>query len=283
MIVSKGKIFHSFLFFCAIVIFCGASVFSVSANGAKKLGHVGVQLYTVQSEMEKDFEGTLKRVAALGYDEVEFAGLFGHDPREVHTLVGKLGMKIVSSHINSEILKTNPEAAIEETKSLGAKYMVLAWIPPEQRQTLADWNNWVILINRVGKMCDEKGIRFLYHNHNFEFEKVEGVEPYDLLLEKADRRYVGFELDIYWLKLAGREPEPLFARYPKGFPLSHVKDMSKDKRAMVDVGDGKIDFAKIFKQSKISGMNHYFVEHDDTKVPFETLEKSIKYLRGLKF
>lgn len=278
--MNRKKIFYKFLFLCALTIFCGASVFSVSAKNLKR---IGVQLYTVRSEMDTDFEGTLKRIAALGYDEVEFAGLYGRDPKEVRALVKKLGMKIIASHVNSEILKTNPESAIEETEALGAKYMVLAWFPPEQRKTLDDWKNWVILMNRVGKMCSKKGIRFLYHNHNFEFEKVEGVEPYDLLLDTVDRRYVAFELDIFWLKFAGREPEPLFARYPNGFPLSHVKDMSKDEKAMVDVGDGKIDFAKIFKQSKMSGTNHYFVEHDATKAPFQTLEKSIKYLRGLKF
>lgn len=158
-----------------------------------------------------------------------------------------------------------------------------AWFPPEQRKTLQHWKNWVTLINRVGEMSHKKGVRFLYHNHNFEFESVEGVEPFELLLNTVDRRYVSFELDLYWLKLAGRDPEPLFVKYPKGFPLSHIKDMSKTEKAMTDVGDGRINFADIFKQSAASGMRHYFVEHDDTKKPFETLERSINYLRGLRY
>lgn len=252
-------------------------------KGKRHLKRIGVQLYTVRKELEQDFEATLRKIAEIGYDEVEFAGLFGRNPNDVRKLVKKHGMKIAASHINWETLKNDPEAAINETKSLGAKYMVLAWFPPEQRETLDQWKDWIKVINRVAKMSDEKGIGFLYHNHDFEFKKIDGVEPFDLLLENLDRRYVAFELDLYWLKLAGRDPEPLFAKYPKGFPFSHVKDMSKTETAMVDVGDGRIDFAKIFAQSERSGMQRFMVEHDDTKEPFVTLEKSLKYLCELRF
>jgi len=251
--------------------------------GSRRLKRIGVQLYTVRKELERDFEGTLRRVAEIGYDDVEFAGLFGRDPKVVRQIVKKLGMRIAASHINWEKLKNNPEDAINETKSLGAKYMVLAWLPSEERQTLAQWKDWIKIINRVGQMSQQKGIRFLYHNHDFEFKKIDGIEPFDLLLDTVDRRYVSFEIDIYWLKLAGRDPEPLFARYPKGFPFSHVKDMSKSETAMADVGDGKINFARIFAASDTSGMKNFMVEHDNAKDPFKTLEKSLKYLRELRF
>jgi len=278
--MKKQNIFRHSVFLCLLLIYFSATAVLAEARNLKR---IGVQLYTVRNEMEKDFDGTLKRIAALGFDELEFAGLYNRDPKDVRKMVEKLGMKIVGSHINSDKLKENPESLIAETKALGAKYMILAWIPQEHRKTLDDWKNWIILMNKVGKMSQEKGIQFLYHNHNFEFEPVEGIVPFDLILEKIDRRFVKFEVDLYWLKLAGREPENLFAKYPKGFPLSHVKDMSKTENAMVDVGDGRIDFAEIFKQSETSGMKHYFVEHDDTKTPFESLERSIEYLRSLEF
>lgn len=252
-------------------------------NGERKLKKIGVQLYTVRKEMEDDFDGTLRRIAEIGYDEVEFAGLFGRDPTQIRKFVGKLGMKISASHINWDTLKADPESAIRETKLLGAKYMVLAWFPPEHRQTLEQWKELIVFINRVAEMSHKKGIRFLYHNHDFEFKKIDGVEPFDLLLAGVDKRYVAFELDLYWLKLAGRDPEPLFARYPQGFPFSHVKDMSKNEMKMVDVGDGRIDFARIFSRSSESGMKTFIVEHDDTKNPFQTLERSLEYLRGLRF
>lgn len=251
--------------------------------GNRSLKRIGVQLYTVRKELERDFEGTLRRVAEIGYDDVEFAGLFGRDPKAVRQMVKKLGMRVAASHINWEKLKNDPDGAINETKSLGAKYLVLAWLPSEERQTIAQWKDWIKIINRVAKLADGKGIRFLYHNHDFEFKKIDGIEPFDLLLDTVDRKYVSFEIDLYWLKLAGRDPEPLFARYPKGFPFSHVKDMSKSETAMVDVGDGQIDFARIFAESDKSGMKNFMVEHDDTKEPFKTLEKSLKYLRELRF
>lgn len=278
--MKKQNNFRHLVSLCLLIIYFFATA---TVTEARNLKRIGVQLYTVRNEMEKDFDGTLKRIAALGYDELEFAGLYNRDPKTVRKMVEKLGMKIVGSHINSDKLKENPESLIAETKALGAKYMVLAWIPQEQRKTINDWKNWINLMNRVGEMSQKKGIQFIYHNHNFEFEKIENVVPFDLMLEKIDRRYVKFEIDLYWLKLAGREPKDLFAKYPKGFPLSHVKDMSKTENAMVDVGDGKIDFAEIFKQSETSGMKHYFIEHDDTKTPFESLERSIKYLRSLEF
>lgn len=278
--MNQRKIYRNAAVLFLILVCCSATFSSVNAGQLKR---IGVQLYTVRSEMKLDFEGTLKKIAAQGYDEIEFAGLFDRDPKEVRRLVENLGMKIVSSHIDSERLKNDPAGAIKETKLLGAKYLVLAWFPPEQRRTLQDWKNWVILMNRVGEMCRGEKIQFLYHNHDFEFQAVEGVVPFDLLLDTVDRRYVAFELDLYWLKLAGRDPEPLFAKYPKGFPLSHIKDMSKTDQAMTDVGDGRINFAGIFKQSKVSGMRHHFVEHDAAKKPFETLERSINYLRGLRF
>jgi sugar phosphate isomerase/epimerase len=252
-------------------------------NNTNRLKHIGVQLYTVRKEMEKDFEGTLRRVSQIGFTEVEFAGLFGNDPKKVRKLLKKLGMKAVATHIDWRKLKNNPAAAIKETKELGAKYMVLAWFPPEERKTIEQWKDWAKLINRVGKMSHKEGIRFLYHNHDFEFIRIGGVEPFDILLKNVDRRYVSFEVDIYWLTLAGRDVSALFARYPNGFPLSHVKDMSKTEKAMVDVGDGRINFAKIFAQKKRSGMKHYFIEHDDTKNPFLTLERSFKYLKELRY
>lgn len=252
-------------------------------NCERKLESIGVQLYTVRKELEKDFEGTLKRVGEIGYDEVEFAGLFGHDPKEVRKIVNNLGMKIAASHINWETFKNNPEIAINETKQLGAKYMVLAWFPPEERRTIEQWKDWAKLLNKVGKMTDKKGIRLLYHNHDFEFTKINEVEPFDFLLKNVDRRYVSFEIDLYWLKLGERDAESLFEIYPKGFPFAHVKDMSKTDKKMVDVGDGRIDFASIFAKSDTSGMRKFIVEHDDTLDPFLTLERSLKYLRELCF
>jgi sugar phosphate isomerase/epimerase len=278
---------------CAASLFLVGCVFAQQENAPirktkidsqkRKLKKIGVQLYTVRAEMEKDFDGTLRRIASLGYDEVEFAGLFGRDPVQVKKLLADLNIKPVASHINWTTLKKDPQSAIDETLALGADYMIIAWFPPETRDSLKDWEDWISVFNSVGKMSHEQGLKFAYHNHDFEFMPVDGVVPYDLLLNKLDRRYVVMEIDLYWLALGGKEPDALFSEYPGGFHLAHVKDMSKTEQVMVDVGDGRIDFAGIFAESKAAGLRHFIVEHDDTKDPFKSLERSIKYLRQLEY
>jgi sugar phosphate isomerase/epimerase len=277
----KVKILLSLTLFS--IVLCLMLTEIKAQNKSKRLTRIGVQLYTVRKEMEKDFEGTLRRIARLGFTEVEFAGLFGKDPKKIRQLLKELKMRAVASHIDWQRLKNDPAGAIRETKELGAKYMVLAWFPPAERKTLEQWNDWVKLLNRVGKMSFQQGIKLLYHNHEFEFVPIEGIRPFDILLKDVDRRYVGFEIDIYWLMLAGEDIFSLFSRYPKGFPLVHIKDMSKTKKEMVDVGDGKINFGEIFAQQKKSGTKHFFVEHDNSENPFKTLERSFEYLRKLRY
>ena len=277
------KLFKVFAAIIFVALLCLRPAPGQENSGRKSLKRIGVQLYTVRKELEKDFDGTLRRIAEIGFQEVEFASLFGRNPQDVRRLVEKLGMKAVGSHINWKTFKENPESAIEETKALGAKYMILAWFPPEERKTLDQWKEWANRLNQVGRTAKAKGIRLLYHNHDFEFQKIDGVEPFQLLLDTVDRRYVSFEIDLYWLTLGGRTPESVFTEYRRGFPLSHVKDMSKTEQAMVDVGDGRIDFAGIFAQEKVSGMKHFIVEHDNPKDPFETLKRSFNYLRALRY
>lgn len=249
----------------------------------RKLERIGVQLYTLRTQMEADFEGTLRRVAEIGYDEVEFAGFFGNDPADVRELLDELNLTPVASHVNWEGFKNDPAALIEETAALGAPYMILAWLPPEERESLAQWEVWIERLNAAGAMAHERGITMAFHNHDFEFIEVDGVKPYDLIMQKIDRRYVKLELDLYWISLVGEDPANYFAQYKDGFPLSHVKDMAASTSQMADVGAGDIDFAKIFKQAETVGMKHFIVEHDDAPDPFASIEASLTYLRALEY
>ncbi len=242
----------------------------------------GVQLYTVRAAMAQDFEGTLRRVADIGYSEVEFAGLFGHDPATVAGDMKRLGLRVAGSHVDWQRLRDDPAGAIAEAKALGSPYVVFAWMPPEQRHTLEQWNGWIARINQFAKMAHAAGLQFAYHNHDFEFVAINGVRPIDLLMAGLDRRYVKFEMDVYWLVRGGGTPAAFFQLYPGGFPLLHVKDMSRIDMSMVDVGDGRIDFRAIFAQSQLSGATHLLVEHDSSADPFRSLERSLAYLRQLK-
>ncbi|MEY4269773.1 MAG: hypothetical protein RLZZ58_989, partial [Pseudomonadota bacterium] len=158
----------------------------------------GAQLYTVRAAMADDVDATLERVAAAGYTEVEFAGLFGAKAEAVRASLKRLKLRAIASHADWKRLRDEPDAMIAETKALGAKYMVLAWLPPEERQTLAQWRWWIGHMNRVAAKARRQGLRFAYHAHDFEYAAIAGVRPIDLLLADSDRRYVQFEIDIYW-------------------------------------------------------------------------------------
>ncbi len=257
------------------------SAISTSAPApAAQIDHAA-QLYTVRHELESDFAGTLKQVAAVGYKKIELAGLFDRDPALVRSMADALDLQILGSHINWKRLRDDPDGLIEETRILGAEYMILAWLPVEERQTLAQWKAWIEIINDVASQAHHHGIRFAYHNHEFEFEPIDGVEPYDLLLAGVDRRYVTFELDLYWLTVAGRSPERYFQTYPGGFPLIHAKDMDLQTTAMVDAGDGRIDFPAVLRQSEYAGITHLVAEHDVSDHPFRTLRRSLAYFQSL--
>jgi sugar phosphate isomerase/epimerase len=244
--------------------------------------HYGAQLYTVRAEMERDFEGSLRRVADIGYDEIEFAGLFGRNPATIRRLLKRLGLKVVASHVDWKRLRDDPAELIKETKVLGAPYMVLAWLPPEQRQTPEQWRWWVSHLNVVGKMARKQGLRLAYHAHDFEYQAIDDVRPIDLLEQGLNPEFVSFEMDIYWTVKGGGDPVALLRKYPGRFPLAHIKDMSKTDTSMADVGDGQIDFTVIFKAAGHHDFKHMFVERDDSGDPFATLQRSLAYLKNIE-
>jgi len=251
--------------------------------GERHLGAVGVQLYTVRAAMQQDFEGTLRNLAAMGYSEVEFAGLFGRDPAQVATLLEEVGLTAIGSHVTYDRFVADPDGAIEETLALGARYLVFPWLPDAERRTIAQWQDWVALLNRVGQASQDRGLELAYHNHDFEFTPIDGVRPIDVLLDGIDRSVVKWELDLYWLAKAGSEPSEMFERYPGGFPLGHVKDMRLSDQAMVDVGQGDLDFAAVFAQAAQSKMEHFIVEHDEPADPLGSVQNSVTYLKALTF
>jgi sugar phosphate isomerase/epimerase len=251
----------------------------------RRLSRIGMQLYTVRRELEKDFEGTLARVAALGYREVEFAGYFGHKPAEVRSLLKRLGLDAPAAHMQLSELRGDLGPAVRAAHAIGHKYLLVAWLPPEERQSLDNYRRLADLFNEAGARLGREGLRFAYHNHDFEFAPLEGRRPYDLLLERTDPRVVKLEMDLYWAVKGGADPVEYFGRHPGRFHLLHVKDMdATPRRFFADVGRGTIDFKSIFAQSREAGVRHYFVENDEPAgSPFDSLRTSIDYLRRLEF
>ena len=191
-----------------------------------KIERVGVQLYTVRDQLKADFDGTLSKVAAIGYKEVEFAGYFDHTPQQVRAAIDKYGLRSPSCHVQWDVL--TPEkftAEIESAKTIGQSHIVNPWIPEELRKTDDDWKHATDVFNRCGAECKKAGIQFAYHNHWFEFLPVNGKLPYDTLLTLCDQDLVKMEMDLCWITTAGADPLKYFDRYPGRFPLVHVKDV----------------------------------------------------------
>jgi sugar phosphate isomerase/epimerase len=251
--------------------------------GERHLSAIGVQLYTVRAALESDFEGTLRSLADMGYREVEFAGLLGHDPEQVRALLAELGLTAVGSHVDWTRFRDDPSGAIDETLALGAQYLVFPWTPDSERRTLEQWHGWAARLNEVAAASLQRGLPVAYHNHDFEFTPIDGTLPYDVLVADLDPNLVSFELDLYWLAKAGGQPSALFERSPGRFPLGHVKDLRSSDQAIVDVGQGDLDFGAVFAQAAQSGMQHFIVEHDQPADPMQTVQNSIEYLQQLTF
>ena len=251
----------------------------------RKLSKIGLQLYTVRRELEKDFEGGLAKVAALGYSEVEFAGYFNRTPQQVKSVLARNHLAAPSVHLLTAGLRNNLQQTIDAAKTVGHQYVVCAYLLPEERKSLDDYKRLIELFNDAAGRLKSAGLQFCYHNHDFEFEKIDNQIPYDLLLAGTDPKTVKMELDLYWTAKAGQNPLNYFSAYPGRFPLVHVKDMdATPKRFFTEVGRGTINFREIFADSQKAGIKHYFVEQDETPgSPFESIKISIDYLKQLAF
>lgn len=250
------------------------------SHQAPAIGLPGVQLYTVRSLMEVDVGSTLDAVADIGYKEVEFAGYFGLSALEIFSLLERRGLKAPAAHISMETLRTKMGKVIEDARAIGHRYVVVPSIPDEERQSLDNYRRVADELNEWGARMKDSAIGLAYHNHEFEFEEIDGEVPYNLLLELCDPELVSMELDLFWIRDAGFDPIPYFEGYPGRFKLCHVKDMTSDGE-MTDVGSGVIDFATLFGYAELAGLEHFFVEHDEPADPIESIRNSYGTLSDL--
>jgi len=248
-----------------------------------KIERVGLQLYTVRHEMEKDVEGTIARVAASGYKEVEFAGYFKKTPAEIRAMLDRHGLTAPSAHISSFA----PDAwheGLDAAHVIGHQYVVVPWIPEERRTGIDGFKKIAADFNKAAEQARAAGLQFAYHNHDFEFAAVEGKLPYDVLLAETDPKLVQMEMDLYWITKGGQDPLAYFARWPGRFPMVHVKDsMGPPDNKMADVGAGTINWKHIFAQQSQAGIKHFFVEHDQPADAFASIKASCDYLKRLEF
>lgn len=249
----------------------------------RSIDRVGVQLYTVRTEMQRDVEATLARVAAIGYRDVEFAGYFDRLPSEIAALLRSNSLASPSTHIAFDQLRGDWQRVLDDAATIGHEYVAIPWMAAVDLRTIDDWKRIAGLFNERAAQARAAGLRFAYHNHDFEFAPIDSAVPFDALLTETDPDLVDFELDIYWITRAGFDPLDYFARFPGRFSMTHLKDWTgPPENAMTDVGSGVIDFPRIIAAADAAGVRHHFVEHDQPADPMSSIRSSYTYLAGLK-
>jgi sugar phosphate isomerase/epimerase len=261
---------------------------------------LGIQLWTVKSEADKNLEGTLRKVHAAGFREIEFAGYYGKAPADIAKLMKDIGFSLVSTHFDAANIAKSGDKIIADAKALGLKYIVcsspgvspakgeLSWEERMKGLDLADikWN--ADLFNKFGKQVSDAGMVFGYHNHSAEFKKVDGKSGLDHLFGMTDAKHVKSELDVGWAVVAGEDPVALLNRYKDRVIALHVKDVAKrgadgKDPASVALGEGTVDWKKVIGTAHSHGVKHYFYEQEEpfTRPILESVKMSGDYLTKL--
>ncbi len=247
----------------------------------ESLDRIGVQLYTVRSNMQESVERTIEQVARIGYKEVEFAGYFGRSAKDIRALLDTNGLTAPSAHsADLPSIRSRFTQVLEDATTVGHRYVVCASLPRSE-QSADGYKRVAAEFNRAGEQAARAGVTLGYHNHDGEFTPLGTTNGYDILLAECDPKLVTMQMDLFWTRKAGKDPLEYFAKYPGRFASVHVKDMDASG-AMVDVGAGHMPFAQYFAQSGQAGIRHYFVEHDSPTDPMASITASYQHLATLK-
>lgn len=251
----------------------------LAAQSTRRVERVGVQLYTVRDLMAKDVAATLAAVAEAGYVEVETAGTGNLTARQFTVALKNAGLSAPAAHVPLNLMADSPDSVLEAAQTIGYEYIVLPWLAPEQRNA-AGYRQAIDVLNRFGERSQQAGVQLCYHNHDFEFDKMDGQVVYDVMLRECDRELVKFELDLFWAAHANADAAAYLRSDPMRFPLCHVKDRNTAGE-MVSVGKGNIDFPALFAAG--SGVQHYFVEHDQPQDSLASIRDSIAAVQKMRF
>ncbi len=277
-------------------------------SSVRKLSDIGLQLSTVTALMLQDFEGTLTRVAEIGYSQVEFSamGFLGRPVGMVKTLLGELGLKAPVARLSPVLpdnflglsrdgqiatyrarggmqhLMENVAASLEAAVELQQKTLIIPAIMPDQFTSLDQVKANLQLLNQAAGLCSQAGVQLGYHNHNWELAPLDGVVPYDLMLAETDPDKFTFQFDVYWITKGGADIYQYLAQHPGRFSSIHMKDID-EQGDFADVGDGLIDFPKLTKVAQDQGARYFFVERDNPPAPEDSIMRSYAYLQAMRY
>jgi sugar phosphate isomerase/epimerase len=257
----------------------------IRAAANTRVNDIGIQLYTVRKEMLADPTGTFKRLAAIGFKELESArsdkgNYYGLQPKEIKKITEDLGMKLRSGHVHVD---ADWKRSVEQAVETGQQYIISA-VLPSPGQTVDHYKQSAEAFNKLGEECKKAGLHFGYHNHDSEFELDKGQVLYDVLLKHTDPALVTMEMDLGWVVAAGHDPFLYFKQHPGRFPLWHLKDMDKVQKKSVEFGAGKVDIKGLLQHAKQAGMKHFFLEQEEyAHSAFESVRLDYDYLVHLDY
>ena len=243
----------------------------------------GVQLYSFRDEMAKDALSTLKQIAAIGIKEIESARstkghYYGLSPQDMKKACEDLGMSLKSGHV---ALDDNFQQTMEEAVASGQPYLICSSMP-SRGQTVNNYKKVAEAFNKAGEDCKKLGLKFGYHNHEYEFESDNGEVLYDVLMDHTDPELVHMELDLGWVIVAGKSPLDYFKKYPGRFPLWHLKDMDMAKKESTEFGKGALDIKTMMQNQEASGVKHIFIEQEEyASTPLESMKHNMEFLKTL--
>ena len=267
---------------------------------------IAVQVYSVQADANADLYGTLKAIKDMGYDGVEFAGLYGHTPAQIKEFCDELGLTPVSAHVPFVEMLGNPAGVLARYAQIGCKYVVVPYLNPEHRPEHENFAYIVEFIHVLCKAAKKLGMTMLYHNHDFEFLKVDGKYALDVLYDTVPADLLQTELDTCWVNVGGENPAEYIKKYSGRAPLVHLKDFvgerSDDMYELIGierkavsrpanfefrpVGQGIQDFPAILASAKAAGAEWVVVEQDQATMgltPLESIKASIDYLKSFEW
>jgi len=250
----------------------------------------GVVSFTFRADFGKDVAGTLDYIKAMGITNIEFSNLFGKTAAEMRALLDERGMVCTSYGVYYDALTNKTERVIQDAKTLGAEFVRVGMIPHKGDFTIQDADVAIKDFNRVGKILNENGIEFAYHNHGYDFTPYENGTLYDYLIQNTNPDYVSYEIDILWVHQFGQDPLAYLKKYPSRFKLMHVKDLKKDVPVGLDVktssendvplGTGQINVQAILKQARKSPIKYYYLEDENSNSRMQ-VPLSLTYVKNL--
>lgn len=271
---------------------------------------VAVQLYSIRGDVAKDMRAALEKVKAMGYDGVEFAGIGTHTAKEIKDMCEEIGLVPISAHVTFADMRKDPETTLAVYSEIGCKFVAVPYLVPEDRPGTDGFAKTIEDVAMIGKVAKKMGMQLLYHNHDFEFIKLDGKYALDILYDEVPSEYLQTELDVCWVKVGGEDPASYIRKYTGRAPVVHLKDYFGEKsenmyeligikseaaaRPLDDlkafeyrpVGSGLQDFPAILDASKDAGAEWIVVEQDNPSMgltSMECIEKSREYLRSIGY